>query len=280
MTYNSTNKIGFMQGRLSPIINNRIQAFPLTNWENELKIASQNGFQIIEWTIDYWKYSSNPILAQDAELLSNKLENHGIKISGVTCDHLMHFPFWRGDGAIVDAIVDDFVNLLKKLICLNVGYVVIPLVDNGAVEDAAQEDFLVQKILSIIENNDLENINILFESDKSPEAVIEFMEKFEGCHQIGINYDTGNSAALGYDLESEFEFYGKYIKNIHLKDRKLGGPTVRLGCGEVDFSKLKKMIDVIEYEGYLIFQTARALDGRHLEELIINKDFVFELMAK
>lgn len=279
MINNPKNKIGFMQGRLSPIVNNRIQAFPLSNWENELTIASLNGFEIIEWTIDYWKYSSNPILAQDAELLYNKLENHGIKISGVTCDHLMHFPFWRGDGAIVDAIIEEFVNLLKKLICLNVGYVVIPLVDNGTVEDAAQEDFLVQKIQSIIESNDLENINILFETDKGPRDVMKFIKKFEGYNQIGINYDVGNSAALGYDMESEFQCYGNYIKNIHLKDRKLGGSSVRLGHGNTDFSKFKKLIEFIEYEGYFIFQTARSSNGRHLEELNINKDFFLELMV-
>ena len=32
-------KIGFMQGRFSPLVNDRIQAFPVENWENEFKIA-------------------------------------------------------------------------------------------------------------------------------------------------------------------------------------------------------------------------------------------------
>ena len=29
------NKIGFMQGRLSPVIKKRIQIFPYKNWKNE-----------------------------------------------------------------------------------------------------------------------------------------------------------------------------------------------------------------------------------------------------
>ena len=32
-------KIGFMQGRLSPLVNNQIQSFPLGNWENDFPIA-------------------------------------------------------------------------------------------------------------------------------------------------------------------------------------------------------------------------------------------------
>ena len=36
---------------------------------------------------------------------------------------------------------------------------------------------------------------------------------------FGINYDSGNSASLNYNLEEEFTHFGKFIKNIHLKDR-------------------------------------------------------------
>ena len=47
-----------MQGRLSPMINNQIQAFPNKYWENEFKIASKNKIHSIEWIIDEYK---NPI---------------------------------------------------------------------------------------------------------------------------------------------------------------------------------------------------------------------------
>ena len=43
--------IGFMQGRLSPQINNRIQSFPINHWEKELQIASENDLYLMEWTL-------------------------------------------------------------------------------------------------------------------------------------------------------------------------------------------------------------------------------------
>ena len=46
------HNIGFIQGRLSPIINNKIQVFPVENWEKEFSEAKIIGLDIIEWTID------------------------------------------------------------------------------------------------------------------------------------------------------------------------------------------------------------------------------------
>ena len=52
--------IGLIQGRLSPPIDGRIQAFPLDNWENEFQQASKISFNCIEWVFD--TIPKNPIL--------------------------------------------------------------------------------------------------------------------------------------------------------------------------------------------------------------------------
>ena len=43
------NKLGIMQGRLSPAKNNLIQHFPVENWFNEFSLCSKLGLQCIEW---------------------------------------------------------------------------------------------------------------------------------------------------------------------------------------------------------------------------------------
>ena len=53
--------IGFMQGRLSPIIKNRIQIFPYKNWKKEFKVANEIGFTLMEWTIDTATLNKNPL---------------------------------------------------------------------------------------------------------------------------------------------------------------------------------------------------------------------------
>ena len=57
--------IGFMQGRLSPLVNGKIQAFPWNSWEEEFKIASENNFKIMEWTLDQERLYENPLMCKN-----------------------------------------------------------------------------------------------------------------------------------------------------------------------------------------------------------------------
>ena len=54
--------IGLMQGRLSPLIGNKIQAFPVNNWQREFKIINKTSLNLIEWTLDYKNLSLNPLI--------------------------------------------------------------------------------------------------------------------------------------------------------------------------------------------------------------------------
>ena len=51
------NKIGIMQGRLLPPVNNAIQAFPKENWQKEFPIASELNLDCIEFIFDGENYS-------------------------------------------------------------------------------------------------------------------------------------------------------------------------------------------------------------------------------
>ena len=55
-------RIGFMQGRLSKPVKNLIQAFPWEDWEKEFKIANEISVNLMEWTLDDYKFFENPIM--------------------------------------------------------------------------------------------------------------------------------------------------------------------------------------------------------------------------
>ena len=67
-------KIGFMQGRLSPIYRNRIQSFPWNNWKKEFQIANRLGINLMEWTIDSYKFHRNPIFTKKGREKVNLLK--------------------------------------------------------------------------------------------------------------------------------------------------------------------------------------------------------------
>ena len=69
-----------MQGRLSPVINNKIQSFPSLYWKEEFSHAKNLGLKFIEWTLDYDQIFSNPIFIKKKIQLSRKFsQKYAIK---------------------------------------------------------------------------------------------------------------------------------------------------------------------------------------------------------
>ena len=107
---------------------------------------------------------------------------------------------------------------------------------------------------------------MVFESDLPPLQLRALIDQLDpDC--FGINYDSGNSAALGYNVAEEITAYGDRIDNVHIKDRLLGGTTVPLGTGNADLPQVCKLLQESNYGGQYILQTARATDGDHVGEL-------------
>ena len=65
--------IGFMQGRLSPLVDGRIQAFPWNYWKEEFQIARDYTFNMMEWTLDQERLYENPLLTKEGQSTIQKL---------------------------------------------------------------------------------------------------------------------------------------------------------------------------------------------------------------
>ena len=270
--------VGFMQGRLSPVANGKIQEFPWDNWQNEFVTASNLGFCSMEWTLDQEKLSKNPLMTKQGRAEIKELsKNFGIKVPSLTGDCFMQAPFWKLFGKDGENRKEDLISILDACFELGVALIVIPLVDEGRIENKDQEnallDFLHEKE-NIISNK---GIQILFESDFDPKRLKAFIGKFNS-EIFGINYDIGNSAALGFDVEEEFAAYGDRVINIHVKDRVLNGNTVPLGDGNADFNSVFKNLNSIGYQGNYILQTARSKSGDHSGVLIEYKRIIETLI--
>ena len=141
-------------------------------------------------------------------------------------------------------------------------FVVIPLVDNGKIEAPEPAEVLLRILLDRTASLSRQGIKIVFESDLPPAELAQFIAKFPP-EIFGINYDIGNSAALGFDCGEEIATYAPRILNVHVKDRLRGGTTVPLGTGAAELAKAIRLIQQSGYSGQYILQTARAADGDH-----------------
>ena len=92
-------RVGFMQGRLSDVIDGRIQVFPWRCWQEEFLKAQRHDLRLIEWTLDQDRLYENPLLTSAGQYEIGELcRRHGVSIRSLTGDCFMQAPFWKSHG--------------------------------------------------------------------------------------------------------------------------------------------------------------------------------------
>jgi hexulose-6-phosphate isomerase len=256
-------RIGFMQGRLSPLVGGRIQAFPWLHWRAEFPVAQSLGLGLMEWTMDHDRFRENPLMTESGRREITELaRQHGVLPVSLTGDIFMQAPFWHSRGAERAARLAELDEVLDACAAARIEIVVVPLVDAGAMQDSGHEQLVVDAFGSRAERMRRDGLVVAFECDYGPQELARFIGRLPAdC--FGINYDIGNSAALGYDCGEEVSAYGSRIRNVHVKDRLLGGTTVPLGSGNADLPRALALLRESGFAGRFILQTARAVDGDH-----------------
>lgn len=274
------NRIGFMQGRLSPQVDGKIQAFPWQHWQAEFSAAAAIGIPMMEWTLDHDRLYENPLMTAAGQAEIRELcRRHDFVIPSLTGDCFMQAPFWKAQEKDRAALERDFLAVAEACAAVGISMIVVPLVDNGRLESAGQEDelvaFLQGQARFLVEHG----LKVVFESDFCPANLARFIDRLDPA-LCGINYDIGNSAALGFNSVEDISAYGHRIINVHVKDRVLGGSTVPLGTGNAGFETVFKELARIRYVGNYILQTARASEGNHAEVLCRYRDMTAAWIAK
>lgn len=264
--------IGFMQGRLCDRVDGKIQAFPWRDWELEFPAAQRLGIGLMEWTLDQERLYENPLMTGEGRSRIRDLAAvSGVRVLSLTGDCFMQAPFYKAEGTERRRLLGDLEAILEASASLGIRYVLIPLVDNGAIATPEQEASLRDGLMPLRERLVADGMKVVFESDFPPSRLAQFIDGFP-ADAFGINYDVGNSAALGYDPTEEIGLYGRRVDNLHVKDRVLHGTTVPLGSGNADFPAVFAALRNSGYEGNCILQTARADDGDHSGVLARYRD--------
>ena len=154
-----------------------------------------------------------------------------------------------------------------------ISLLVFPLVDEGRLEDERQAETLVCGLDVLTPQLRDASLRVAFETDLPPAAVAALLQRFP-ADVYGLNYDTGNSAALGYNPLEEVRALSGRIYNVHIKDRRRWGPSVPLGMGDADLPTAIRLLREAGYAGNYILQTARAPDGDHAGALTRARDLL------
>ena len=269
--------IGIMQGRLVSPKGRGIQFFPFEEWQEEFRLASDIKIDEIDFIFDLERYQENPLWTQEGVVrIQEAMRSSGVKVRHICADFFMRRPFFRVSESGRKENVEILQKLLKRAKQIGAENIEIPLVDNSSIKIAEEKELLVQSIQECLPLATEVGVTISLETDLPQKELLELVKRCD----VKITYDSGNSSSLGYDPYEEISTYGKYLANIHVKDRVLGGNTVPLGTGNGDFDKLFRGLRETGYKGSFILQAARGEEGKEEETIQAYVDFVKRYMQK
>lgn len=268
-----------MQGRLVPPEAGRFQSFPRDRWRDEFELAARAGLNGIEWIFDVYGEDANPLCSDSGveEMRALSTET-GIRVRSLCADYFMDRPFLRTSEDEREELIQKLRWLLQRCAAVGIGRIVIPFVDHSRIENRDDEDVVVTIARSILSQAEMCNVELHLETSLAPMAFASLLHR---CSYplIRVNYDSGNSASLGYDFTEEFAAYGDRIGSVHIKDRQLGGGTVPLGTGNANLAAVFRGLTALDYRGDYVLQIARGQAGRELPWIRQNLAWIADQMG-
>ncbi len=255
------NFLGVMQGRLLPKYQGRYQAHPVGYWQREFGKAAEFDLDCIEFILDFDGAEANPLLRPDGpdEILRIS-EATGVKVQTACADYFMEAPLHHPDATVAARSRDVLLRLFDNGKALGLSDIVMPCVDQSSMIDQPAQQRFVAALGPLLEKAERTGINVSLETDLAPQPFAELLARFDS-RRVTVNYDTGNSAALGFDPAEELACYGERISDIHIKDRVLGGGSIVLGSGNTKFERFFDALDGFDYDGPFIMQAYRDDEG-------------------
>jgi L-ribulose-5-phosphate 3-epimerase len=263
-----------MQGRLVPPEGGHFQSFPRQRWRDEFALAAAAGLDAIEWIFDVYGEDVNP-LSTDAGLaeLRTLIEETGIEVRSACADYFMDRPFLRTTASEREDRVRKMEWLLSRCQSAGIGRIVIPFVDNSALRSEEQKMQALAVLRQLLPRAEETSVELHLETSLGPEPFAALLEQ---CRHplVRVNYDSGNSASLGYSVSEEFAAYGHRIGSVHIKDRLLHGGTVPLGTGGADLPAVFAGLAGLNYAGDYVLQIARSETGSEIAWIARNRAWV------
>ncbi len=266
------NLIGIVQGRLSPPLPDRLQGFPWQTWEQEFEDARRLGFDAIEWVFDAERAQDNPLRhAAGRARIRQRSTQTGLRVYSVCADYFLTHPFFRVTPAEQAKSVQVLLELIGEARAVGSTTVLLPVLEDAEIRSAQDRTELIaglQEPLALVRSLEMQ---LGIETEL---PVIEYLALIE---QIGhpfakAYYDVGNAAAKGYAVDADVRRLSAHLGGVHIKDRLLGGPSVPLGQGAVDFPRFFEALGEIGYAGPIVLQTA--FGTRYREDAATHLEFV------
>ncbi len=158
---------------------------------------------------------------------------------------------------------------IDAMVEMNVEQVLLAFFAKGDMNEKKEDQpLVVEKLKRLAEVAEEKKKILSLESYLSAEDSLRIVDAV-GSDAVKIYYDVRNSRNKGYDIFTEMKMLAqrKMISQIHLKE-----DGKRLGTGDIDFVKVRKTLEEIDYRGWLVVEGG--VSGDWKESQTANAVFV------
>ncbi len=273
----SVPPIGIMQGRLAPPEDGRFQSFPRQSWREEFSRAAAARLNCIEWIHDHFGHDVNPITTDNGIAEMKRLmDTTGVGVVSLCADWFMESPLVRATSVELSERLNHLGWLIEQCQKAGIKRLTLPFVDASGIDGPDDVATVVASLRQVLPRAEAAQVEIHLETALPPAPFAKLLAELDPpC--IGVNYDSGNSASLGFSVRDEFAAYGHRIGSVHVKDRRKGGGTVPLGTGDADLPAFFDCLGKFGYHKELILQVARGTPGDEVAWAAQNRQYVLNL---
>jgi len=248
------NDIGILQGRVCPPRLDSFQLFPQGRWEEELRRVRELGFSALELLYDRALLCDQ--LLSSGMFLDAVGQIPGLNVNSICLDYLASFSALEEPDRFKDRL-DRLMGLLNNSL---ISVLILPFLEDNNLTSAQDFDAALSHLAAAGIDDRLQDRQMCLALELSlPAHTIKEVWRNYRFKHIKICYDLGNARSMGFLPEEEVLTLNGLIGHVHVKDRRVNGPNVMLGEGDVDFRACLKALKTIAYSGPLILETQYAV---------------------
>lgn len=204
------------------------------------------------------------------DLYKEASKEHGVAIGGIAIGEMNSIPYKSDLRA--EQWVSDSIDVAQDVGC---EVVLLAFFSNGDLKgDKKGTKEVINRLKKVAPKAEDKGIILGIESWLSAEEHMDIIDSV-GSPNIKVYYDVANSNKMGYNIYEEIRWLGKEnICEFHAKENGF-----LLGKGPIDFIEVRKAIDDIGFEGWVMIEGAVPQGDDMLESYLLNNKYLRSVLT-
>jgi L-ribulose-5-phosphate 3-epimerase len=237
-----------------------------------LYFAKEMGFGGVQVSLGDLEQDLPLFSAERQTRFQQALTETGLQVCAFGLPLLNEFPL--GDFSEARNWASKTIEIAQKW---QVSTIMLPFFHHGdLLHNPSRQQGMIPPLRKLAKQAESAGIQLALESWLSAKDHITLIESVESP-AIGVWYDVGNAAQMGYPIAEEIKLLGKenMLFGVHLKEN-----NTLLGKGNIDFTSVIESLDQTNYEGWLVVEGSLPANADLRESCLQNIAFCQTLLER